>query len=402
MRKILIFAAIIIGIVVMAVVAKRHGGEAVAVRMEAVSKGRVAASVMASGKVNFRENIKLRTEVTGRITKIFVEEGDHVKAGDTLAIISPELFEADVAQAKALVETRTIGIERQEVYLKQLQRELKRQKALFEDGHVNEQAYEQASRDTEMAKLDLEARRQDLQQAKATLSSADDRLHKTVIKSPIDGIVTALNVKVGETVVAGTTNIIGSSLMDVSDPSAVMAEVEVEEADILPVALGQNAKITMASAPGKAYDGKVVSIATTAREDASKRNSFLVKLLVDTGGTSFKRLAINCRAEIFTKVVENAMTVPVEAVLEEKADDAAAAKSYVFTVKDGIAKKQVITPGIQTDTLMEVKSGLKAGEKVVTGPYRKLKALHDGESVKPEEAKKAEGEDDSAVEVRAE
>lgn len=383
MKKILIIVSLVGGLVLMAFVAKTDSGSATEVRIEDVVRGRVAVSVMASGKVNFRENIQLRTEVTGRIKDIYVEEGDPVKAGDKLLLISPELFDADVAQVRATVETRQIDIARQKIFLAQLKRRSERQKELFKTGHVNQDAYEQVERDVAMAELDLAARKQDLKRARANLDSSEDRLRKTLILSPIDGIVTALNVKAGETVVAGTTNIIGSSLMDVSDPSAVMAEVEVEEADILSVAIGQDAEITMAAAPDTSFKGKVYSIATTAREDQNRRNTFLVKLLVDKENATFDRLAINCRAEIFTNVVMDVVHVPVEAVLQSNDKKPT---SYVFVVEDGIAKKRSIQSGIQTDTSIEIRSGVSEGAKIVTGPYRKLKNLRDSQSVMQQEA----------------
>ena len=395
MKKILIIIAVIGGLVLMATVAKSGKSDTTEVRMTEVSRGRVAASVMASGKINFREIIQLRTEVTGRIKKLYVEEGDPVKAGDKLALISPELFEADVAQVRASVETRQIDIERQQIFLAQLKRRSERQEKLYKTGHVNQDAYEQVERDVAMAKLDLAARRQDLKRANANLSSAEDRLLKTLIIAPIDGIVTALNVKAGETVVAGTTNIIGSSLMDVSDPSAVMAEVEVEEADILSVEIGQDASITMAAAPDKTYKGKVFSIATTAREDSTRRNSFLVKLLVDKEGAEFSRLAINCRAEIFTKVVTDVVKIPVEAVLQDKENKS---QSYVFVVENGMAQKRVIERGIETDTLIEVRSGVREGATLVTGPYRQLKNLRDNQKVSKQKPKSDSGFDEEGEE----
>jgi len=390
MRKFLIFGAIIASVVVMAVFSSRSGSEAISVRMEEVSLGRVAASVLSSGTVNYRENIKLRTEVTGRIHALNIEEGDAVKAGDILAIISPEQFEADVARQDALAASRRIAIERQKVFLAQQQRKLVRQQALHKTGNLNTDVFESTQRDVALAKLDLDARKQDLRQTMASLSQAEDRLAKTAIKSPIDGIVTALNVKVGETVVAGTTNIIGSSIMDVSDPSAVLAEVKVEEADILAVQMGQEAEITMASVPDGRFKGTVISIGTTARKDETNRNSFLVKLLVEKSTDQFSRLAISCRAEIFTNVVEQAVKVPVEAVLQvddensSKADKDKTVSDYVFVNVDGIAKKTPVVTGIQTDTSVEILSGLKGGEVIIVGPFRKLKNLKDDQSVQAE------------------
>lgn len=392
MRKLVIFGAIIGGAILLAFLSSRSGTEALLMRMAEVERGRVATSVLSSGTVNYREIIKLRTEVTGRIEQLTVKEGDTVSKGDVLVVISPERFEADVAQQRALVKTREIAIERQKVFLAQLNRKQNRQQELHKTGVVNTDLYENTQRDVAMAKLDLQSREQDLQQTKALFAQAMDRLSKTAIKAPIDGIITALNVKIGETVVAGTTNIIGSSIMDVSDPSAVLAEVKVEETDILAVQLGQEAKIMMASVPDGHFNGKVISIGTTARKDPNGRNQFLVKLLVEKSTDQFLRLAISCRAEIFTKIVEGALQIPVEAVLQEDRDGDQTGDDYVFVEDSGTAKKVMIDKGIQTDTSVEIKGGLKEGDTLIVGPYRLLKNLKDGQAVKDE----GDSEDDGS------
>lgn len=389
MRRFVIFTAIIGAIVVLAFVAKGSGGDVVKVRMEPVMRGQVARTVLASGMVNYRENINLRTEVTGRIVHISVEEGDRVKAGDTLLVIGPELFEAEVEQRKALVNMRSIAIERQAVYLAQMRRKLDRQKDLFDRGNVSKDSYEIIERDVALAELDLKTRRQELIQAKASHSSALDRLRKTVIKAPIDGIITALNAKVGETVVAGTTNIIGSSLMDISDPSAIIAEVKVDEADILSVAPGQMAGVFIAPAPDDRLMGEVISIGTTARSDENKVNSFLVKILLSDKGEGFSRLAISCRADILTDVVEDTVLVPVEALLYEEADDGTETP-YVFVEMGGEAVRKDLKVGIQTDTSVEVLSGVAEGDILVVGPYRKLKNLKEGKLLEAESEEKGE------------
>ncbi|MBL4789609.1 MAG: efflux RND transporter periplasmic adaptor subunit [Kordiimonadaceae bacterium] len=384
MRKFLIAAAIIGAIAAMAFFSKRGEEGALEMRMADAERGRVATSVLASGTVNYRENIKLRTEVTGRISILNIEEGDVVKAGDLLAVISPELFEADVAQQKAQVKSREIAIERQKIFLAQQKRKLARQQDLHKNGVLNTDVFESTERDFAMAGLDLAARRQELTQAEALLLRSKDQLAKTEIRSPIDGIVTALNVKVGETVVAGTTNIIGSSVMDVSDPSAVLAEVQVEEADILAVKIGQESEITMASAPDSSFEGTVISIGTTARTDTSNRKRFLVKLLVQKPSDNFSRLAVSARAEIFTRIVEDAIKIPVEAVLKDDEDGQSENSSdYVFVNIDGIATRRDVKIGTQTDTSVEVLEGLEEGETLIIGPYRQLKTLKEGKKVEP-------------------
>ncbi|WND04066.1 efflux RND transporter periplasmic adaptor subunit [Temperatibacter marinus] len=391
MKKFIIVIAIITVVVIMAVFSKKSSSEGQEMMIEKVERGRVAASVLASGTLNFREIINLRTEVTGKISEIHVEEGAVVKKGNTLLVISAEQFEADLKRQEAMVSMRRIAIERQEVFSEQLKRSLRRQKDLFETGHIGSDAMENYERDYKLSRLDLDSRRKDLEQAEALLAQANDRLNKTVIRAPIDGIVTTSNAKIGETVVAGTTNIIGSALLDVADPSAVLAEVQVAETDILSVKIGQKALVTTVAAPENPMAGEVISIGTTARRDSNQQNSFLVKILIKSDSGDFSRLAISCRAEIYTEVAESAVFAPVEAVLNAKKDGQTT--QHVFVAVEGKVVKRTVEIGIQTDSKVEIVSGLKENDDLIVGPYRKLRTLRENSLVKPRNVNK---EDDNA------
>lgn len=385
MRKFLIIGGVVIAFVLMAVMAKNKSESAVEMRIEDVIKGKVAKSVMASGYINYRQNVALRTEVTGQIKEILVEEGQRVKAGDPLLIVDRTVFQAAVNQYEAIHEMRKISIKRQEVFLAQLEVKLKRQRTLYQKNVVGKAAFENIERDTALARVDLKSRKSELKQSKATYDQALDKLKKTIIRAPIDGIVTGLNAKLGETVVEGRSTMVGSSLLNVSDPSEIIAEVNVEEAGILAIQKGQMSEITTAADPDGFEVGIVTHIGTTARKVGNNNNSFLVKLHLANSSPEHVRLGLSCRAEIFTESVENAVNIPVEAILYEKDDDKSA---YVFLQKKGVAVKTAVTIGIQTDSRAEILTGVDEGDKLIAGPYRMLKTLRDGQNVEKMDEKK--------------
>ncbi len=384
MKRWVILIAIIAGIALAAVLAKRGGSaNAVEVRMATVERQDIRASVLTSGTINYRDQVTLRPEITGGISEILVEEGEAISVDQILLRIDPELFEADVAQNEANVRMQRIGIERQRILAEHLNKKLLRQRSLFEKGMIGQDNYDAVENEARLAQVDLQSRRESLKQAQAQLSQARDRLKKTTIRSPINGIVTSLDVKVGETVVAGTTNIIGSQLMSLADPESIVSEVQVDEADILQVEIGQQAEVTAVSAPDQPITGKVETIAITAKKPQGKNSlSFLVRLQLDSADIELIRPGINCRAEIYTTAAEKAVAVPIEAVLYEEAEDTEEEQAYVYVVDNNTAQKRPVTTGLQNDTLIEITDGLKEGAKIATGPLRMLRSLSDNAAVK--------------------
>jgi len=384
MRKFLIIGGLILAFMAMGYIAKNSSQKALEMRIEDVVKSKISKSVMASGYINYRQNVALRTEVTGQIKEIRVVEGQWVKTGDPLLVIDRTVFQSAVNQQKAALEMRKISIDRQEILLKQLITKEERQKKLFDRKIVGKDIYENYVRDSEIARVDLKSRRSELVQANAAYEQALDKLQKTIIRAPIDGLVTGLNARLGETVVEGRSTQVGLSLMNVSDPSEIIAEVDVEEAGILAISLGQTARVTTAADPNGFEVGIVTHIGTTARKVGSNNNSFLVKLHLNQSTLDQVRLGLSCRAEIFTDSVENALHVPVEAILYEKNDDKT---PYLFIVVNGEAVKKQIEVGIQNDSRAEITSGITANDKLIAGPYRLLKTLQAGKKVKPEKKK---------------
>ena len=398
MKKILIFAGLAVVLVGLPLLSKFTGGsDAKQVEVQAVEYKLIKSSILASGTLAFREQVQLRSEVIGQVIEVHVEEADKVKKGDPVITLDPKTYQAQVDQAEARVRMAQIAIERQRLLIKNLTDRFERQKKMFAKNLVDEDSYEALESELSLAHVDQRSLEESLLQARAALDQSEDLLSKTRITSPIDGVVIQVEIKVGETVIAGTTNIPGSTMMVIADPSETLTEVQVDEADIAQVREGQKADIFTAAYPDTPLAGTIQSIATVARAKPGQQSlSFLVKILLDEQDTMSIRPGMSVRADIYTESSEETLAVPVQAVrYEEELDEEAKGKdeqAFVFVMEDGKAVRRDVETGISSDSDQEIREGLKEGEMVVSGPFRVLRHLQDGEEI--EEKEEDEGEDD--------
>jgi HlyD family secretion protein len=348
-----------------------------------VELGNIADSIMASGNLVFNTQVQLRSEVTGRVDKVFVEEGQSVKQGDILMRLDTTAFESEVIRNKALLRATEIEIKHSQTRLVNLERQLKRQKELYDIGLGNEEAYENLVSARDLAKIEIESRKESFNQAHASLQIAQDRLNKSVFKAPMSGLLASVNIKEGETVIAGTTNIIGSDLMLVADPSAILAELRVDETDIASIKLNQQAQIYAAAYPHNPFTGTVINIGTSAKnQPGSQGLSFKVKVLLDATDRQLYA-GMSCRAEIATSIAENGLKLPIEAI--QKQDDS----TFVWRLNnDNTVSKVSVTVGISSDIEQAITEGLNEGDKVVIGPARPISTLQEGDTVKVKAAAK--------------
>jgi HlyD family secretion protein len=390
---------------------KQTGSSAVvSVNVELAKIEEIKSSILASGTLIYKEQIELRSEVIGQVSEMLVEEGDKVSKDQVLMRLDPRTFNADVEQQQAYVRIQTIAIERQKQELKNITSKWQRNKNLFERKIIGQDAFELVDNQYALAKIDLRSREEALTQAQATLDKALERLEKTVFRSPIDGIATSVDIKLGETAISGSTNIAGSNIITVADPSSILVEVLVDEADIANIEINQSADVFAVAYPDQALKGHVQNIATSAKRSSYRQGlSFTVKILLDTTADIDVRPGMSCRAEIFTKIKGDTIAVPIEAIVFEDGDDESSdvdteqdsdsmsvrvannisSASHVFLLIDGKAVKRDVELGISNDRLQEITSGLAVDETVVIGPARALSKLKEGDSVKEIE-KKAE------------
>lgn len=396
MRKKLIAAAVMAAVILVPVAIKfgssKPSREA---ELATVQKLEIHPSILATGNLVFRQEVQLSAEVIGKVAAVQVKEGDKVTRGQILLKLDPTVYLAEVAQQEASRRNAAITIERAQINLANQQRSLERTGQLYKAKYIDISKYDDAVHQVDVAKVDLRASRETLEQANAMLSQSREHLAKTEVRAPIDGTVTAVPIKIGETAVASATGIAGSSLMTIADVGSIMAEVNVDEADIARVAVGQQAKVFPAAYPDQPLTGKVESVAMAPKGAMpgaqSQGRNYVVKLHLDDPKLAL-RSGMTCRVEIVVGNSAARPAVPIQAVMSEEvaaARDKERAKnaSYVFVVQDGKVKKTPVELGLSDDANQEVTKGLAAGQTIAVGPARVLRELHDGDLVS---AKKVE------------
>ncbi|KPL00762.1 MAG: hypothetical protein AMJ91_03325 [candidate division Zixibacteria bacterium SM23_73_3] len=406
-KKILIILGVVLVVAIIIVVNVFKSGEKTyQVQAEKVEKSDITAVVTANGKIVPRTDVKISAYVPAKITKLPVEEGEVVKEGQLLVQLDATEYKAAVNQAKAQLASAKASRE-------QAQLVYNRQKELFEKKLSAEEKYDLAKTELDLAKARYE-------QAVASLDQAKYNLSKTTMTSPMDGMVTSLNAEVGEIVMIGTMNNPGTVIMTVSDMSEIETEVEVDETDIAQVELGQEAEIKIDAYPDTTFRGKVTEIGHTARISGlgtqDQVTNFLVKVMLHDEVPSI-RPGMSASVDITTSYRSDALNVPIQAVVmrEEKVDTLTTKKKEeegalasvdslskkgnkkdkkkkkeiegVFVVEEGRAKFVEVKTGIADQQNIEIVSGMSEDDQVVTGSYKILRTLKDGDKVKVTEKK---------------
>lgn len=379
MKKLLILlviVAVLVGLISLSQYRKQQ--QTTSVTTALVSEGALADSILASGNLEFNTQIQIRSEVTGRVLEVLVEEGDVVTKGQILMRLDDTAFAADVNRTRAMVQSQQIDIARAKAQLADLQRQFSRQQQLYSSGLIQQETIDSLQSQLDIAGINVRAAEAALQQGLATLAMAEDNLSKTVYRAPIAGLLATVDIKPGETVIAGSTNIIGSPLMTLADPSAILAELRVDEADIANVHIGQQAEIYAAAYPHQAIKGEVIQIATSARYlNQSQSLSFRVKVLLQPEDIALFP-GMSCRAEIIMSQKQQSIQVPIAAIQQSEK------QYYVWKVVDEQAVKQPVTLGMATDIAQEVVTGLQAGDEVIVGPARTMLGLTEGRRLSTE------------------
>ena len=352
------------------------------VLVEGISNRIISPSILASGFLAHEEEVMLSSEVIGKVAELFVEEGEPVSAGDLVLRVDDKNFLAGLEQSEAAVRINTIDIERQKVRVENLERQFQRSEALFGRDLIGEEEYESLRNQLDLARIDYLSSQERLAQSNAQLDQVLDNLSKTQIISPIDGVVTSLDIKVGETAIASSTNIPGSSLMTIANPSSIYTEVLVDEADIANIRVGQKAEIVAIAYPDEPMQGTVRFIANTAKIAQGRTGlSFVVKIDIEDPGEVTLRPGMSCRAEIFTQDDRLVTAVPIEAVLfeEDKAENRS--DHFIFLNDQGVAKKTKVEVGLSDDEFQELLSEVDSDVDVIVGPNRELRNLVDGDRI---------------------
>jgi HlyD family secretion protein len=444
MKKILLIAlgvVVVAGLVVLFVVKQQSGYTKVLTAK--LVKQDLSTIVSGTGQIKPKTYVNVGATSFGRITHLYVKEGDHVKRGQVIATVENVQPEANVEAQKAQIEsaktdvisyvaaekTAEANLAHAKADFEQKKLDWDRAQGLYQAGIMAKQDYDakkaafdtdeasvaQAEAQVAQAKAQTNSARGHVNNAVATLRYNEDALSKTVSVAPFDGVVTNLPVREGETVVVGIQNAEGSTLMTIADMSVVTAEVKVDETDIVNVKIGQPADVTIDALPGKIYKGHVTLVgdqallrssgvatsqSTTGTEEAK---DFKVVVTLDNPSDEL-RPGLSTTAKITTAHKNGVVSLPIQALTMHAPEppsnsgkvEAASTPSSspkvpeqqgVFVVqKDAHGKLRAkfipVTTGITGATDIEVLSGLSEGTEVVTGPYKTLRGLKDGSLVK--------------------
>ncbi|XOV80906.1 MAG: efflux RND transporter periplasmic adaptor subunit [Aestuariibacter sp.] len=376
MKKALILIAIVsvmVGIIAIKKYREQH--DVVEVKVAKAHTGILSDTVLASGNFVFNEQIQIRPEVSGRVDRIYVDEGDVVSKGDILLQLDDSAFRAEVEQVEAQIANQEFAINRHQETLRNLQRQLTRQQTLLQKGLVQQESIDDLKSQVDIAKFNVHSAQALLQQSQASLKFVQDQLRKTTFTAPMDGLIASLDIKEGETVIAGTTNIVGSDLMTVADPSVILAELRVDEADIAQVQIGQSVEIFAAAYPKLPFSGNITEIGTSAKRLGQNAGlSFSVKVLMDEAEHHLYP-GMSCRAEIITDTGDTTTNVPIAAI---QYDDE---NSFIWKVADNKAVKQTVELGMATDTEQAILDGILAEEHIIVGPARIISRLQQNDSI---------------------
>jgi HlyD family secretion protein len=410
-------AVLVLAIVVANLVRQAGGGTGV--QVAEVKRGEVSSTVRAPGKIQPETEVKLSANVPGEVVRLAVKEGDHVRQGQFLLQLDDTQYRAQVRQSQAALEASRSDLKSAEATFAQSDAVLRRKETLFTQKLVSPEELEAARTQRNGDKARLDAAREDVARQEAAHMAAADNLRKTRFVSPIDGTVTQVNIERGEIVVIGTMNNPGTVILSVADLSRMKVEADVDETDVSSVRLDQTAKVTVDALPDTSLAGKVVEIANSPEISnlgtQEQQTNFEVDVMLDDPPASL-RPGMTADVEIRTGTRHDVLYVPIQAVVvrtQEELDRAArrskgkgakaAAKTAaadsasekkkteeikgVFVMENGTARFRKVRPGIASDTDFEVTGDVKAGEKVITGPYRVLRNLKPGQKVKEEKEK---------------
>ncbi|TAE11974.1 MAG: HlyD family efflux transporter periplasmic adaptor subunit [Bacteroidetes bacterium] len=422
---VVLLVIVFVGLSKAGVIGKEEGTK---VSVEAVKNTTIIETVTASGKIYPEVEVKISPDVSGEIVELAVAEGDTVRKGQLLARIYADIIASQRDQAAAIVSQSEAQVSNSEQQLQALKATLaqaeaayNRQKKLLEEKvisrqefEVAEQAYNSAKANVKGAEQGIRANKANVQSAAASLSRAQKDVGRTTLIAPMDGVVSVLGVKKGERVAGNSFNV-GTEMMRISDLGVIEAQVDVSENDIPKVSLGDSAFIEVDAYSGRKFKGIVSKIANpvTSLSATSTTSVTNYKVHIRLVASSYADLIVKgkpfpfrpnmtANAEIQTNVQPNIVTVPINAVTTREPDtkdstknastipEDKEAKEVVFVIqKDGTVKKVEVKTGIQDLNNIEIKTGVKVGEEVVTGPYdvvsKKLKDKMKVQVVKKEE-----------------
>lgn len=436
-KKILIrvgVAIVIVAIVVLAVARKKGliGEEdALKVTTEKAMLRSIIETVSANGKIQPEVEVKISPDVSGEIVELYVKEGDEVKSGDLMAKIDPKIYASNYDRMMAGVNSQKANLANSRARVAQVQAQFINAKAsfersdrLFKEKAISASEFDAAQSAFEVAKAEVTAAQENVKaaefavkSAEASVKEASENLYKTSIYAPVSGTISKLNVEKGERVAGASQFSSGTEILRIANLQVMEVNVSVNENDIVRIAINDTALVEVDSYLNRKFKGIITQIATSANVvglSADQVTNFDVKIRMIPGSYSDLKVkgqptaspfrpGMSATVDIQTETALNVLTVPIQSVTtrqdttvtaekgpantgdanDKTTKSTEAAKEYVFTVKDGVAKLQEVKTAIQDNMYIQITEGLSEGDEVISGPYRAIsKTLKDQDKVK--------------------
>ncbi len=426
-RNILIIGIIVVaaGVILANVFSSRENG--INVQAEEVKQQDIVEEVSASGYVQPQTKVNITSEVTAEIIDVPVVDGQYVEKGQVLVRLDTVQLQKDFDQMKYSLEEMEARSEGAEALFNQAKEEFDRQKQLYERNLTSETEYKNAQYDFVNSKANYEATKSQTDRSRAAYEKAEDNLGKTKIVAPMSGVITYIDAEAGEIAQAQTAYTQGKTLMTISDMGSFEVEVDVDETEIVKVDLGQEAKIEVDAFPDTVFPGEVVEIGNTAVMTGvgtqDQATNFKVKVLFKEANNKI-RPGMSATVDIVTNTRNDALVVPYGAIVMRtinpedsvvnkedssgglvseahaaQTDEEVPTKSDttlgmnkkdrevkgVFVIDDGKAKFVEVETGIADQKNIEIVSGVDKGQKVISGPFRTLRTVKNGDIVNVQE-----------------
>lgn len=430
----------VVALIVVGALVKGKKSDGIRIATEKSAPRTIIQTVSSNGKIQPEKDIKISPYISGEVVELYVKEGEQVKKGTLLAKIDPEIYVSQFDQTEASLNTQRANLSNAKARLAQMKAQFEnsrqtyeRQEKLYQQQVISKAEYDQAKSNFQVAQAQVTAGEEDIRasefmvkSAEAALKRSREDLTRTAIFSPNDGTVSKLSVLKGERVTGASQFSSGTEIMRIANLNEMEALVQVNENDIVRVKMGDTALIEVDAYLNRKFKGLVTEIATSANSTGTgvdQVTNFNVKIhlikesyqdLLDKADSSYSpfRPGMSCTVDIQTETALNTLTVPIQSVTTrvdkdslEKINEAnktkrqtdsnreievvgsqkknGKIKECVFLYHDGVAKKVDVTTGIQDNTYIQVLTGLKEGDEVISAPYSAVsKTLNDGDKVK--------------------
>lgn len=393
MKRGLIVGGVALLIVAVVIASIRGGGpKGEKVYVEPAKTRKVEQVVNAQGEIDPKVKVNISAHIVGKIDRLYFAEGEMVKRGQRLVDLEKPNYVAQRERIAAELRNRRIEVARARTAMANAELTSRRAQALREQGIQAQDLYERAQLELSNARAAVASAEEGVRQASASLTQAEEDLSRTTIVSPIDGKVVQLNAHEGEVVVSGTMNVPGSVIAVIADLSAILVNAQVGETEVVGIKSGQPVKVKVDAVGDKEYKGRVVEIGSSATisQQGTGLRYFDVKVAIDDPDDRL-RPGMTAQVAIVTSASDNTLAVPIQAVVErvpgakrgddDNDDEDKPKKKYVFLARSGKAAMVEVQTGISDATHVAVTAGIKPGDPVITGPFRTLRKLDDGDPV---------------------